>query len=117
MIAQYLTWDDEENKAYGYTYEIKGTKEQEEFAEWLWVATKDLSDAVFCDGKIEDNLAEEGYDDDEIKKIFEIYPKLVSTDPFTAYDQCVSKLRSLGMEVNDIDDCDNPDVWTSHGVY
>ena len=117
MIAQYLTWDDEENRAYGYTYEIKGTKEQEEFANWLWVVTKDLSDAIFRKGKIEDNLAKECYDDDEIKKIFEVYPNLVSEDVFTAYNECVSKLKELGMEVIELDDCDSPDVWTSTGIY
>ena len=117
MIAQYLTWDDEEDRAYGYTYEIKGTKDQEEFAEWLWVATKDLSDAIFGDEEIEDTLDDYGYGKDEIKKIFEVYPDLVSEDPFTAYDECVLKLKEMGMEIIELDDCDEPDVLISTGIY
>ena len=117
MIAQYLTWDDEVDESYGITYEIKGTKEQEEYAEWLWEVTQALSDAVYHYGKVEDNLAEDGYEDEEIERILEAYPNRVSSDPFTAYDECVSKLKELGMEVIELDDCDEPDVWTSTGVY
>lgn len=116
MLAQYLY--ECEGEIEHYTYEIKGTKEQEEFAKWLWVITKDLSDAFFHNGKIKDNLIDAGYDDEEIEKIFNVYPDLVSKDVITAYDQCISKLREMGMEAKWIDiDCNEPDVWTSTGVY
>jgi len=118
MIAQYLMVNEEaENGVGSYTYEIKGSKEQEEYAKWLWTVTKDLSDANYSYGKVCDNLAKMGYDEDEIAKILEVYPNLVSTDVLTAYDECLSLLKELGMEINEIEDCDNPDVWTSTGVY
>ena len=120
MIAQYLYECDGEIEH--CTCEIKGNKEQEEYAKFLWGVTKDLSDACFRDyGKksIEDILYDEyGYDEDAVKKTLEAYPNLVSVDVITAYEQCISKLKELGMEANWVDiDCDEPDVWTSTGVY
>lgn len=116
MIAQYLY--ESEGNIESLSCELKGTKEQEEFAKWLWRITKDLSDAVFHEGKVKDNLIGDGYDDVEIEKIFNAYPNLVSEDIVTAYDQCISKLREMGMKVKYIDiDCNEPDVWTSTGVY
>ena len=116
MIAQYLY--ECEGEIICCNCKIEGTKEQEEFAKWLWSVTKSLSDAVFHEGKVKDNLLKEGYDEEEIEKVFSVYPDLVSEDVLTAYDQCIARLREMGMDADWITaDCDDPDVWTSTGIY
>ena len=47
----------------------------------------------------------------------EAYPNLISTEPLTAYEECVDKLKEWGLKTEWIDDTDNVDVWTSIGVY
>ena len=118
MIAQFLYEDEEAKDGIGdITVKITGTKEQEEKAKWLWEVTLDLSTAVFRKGNTKDNLREEGYEDEEIKRIMEAYPNLISTEPLTAYEECVDKLKEWGLKTEWIDDTDNVDVWTSIGVY
>lgn len=123
MIAQYLY--EIEGEIEHCMCEIKGTKEQEEYAKFLWGVTYDLSElhyhhCVYKKKDIEDILYDEYmYDEEDINKTLEFYPDLlVSVDVISAYEEYMFKLRELGMKAKWIDkDYDEVDVWTSTGVY
>lgn len=117
-IFQFLYQSNEELNGIGnITCKVTGNPLSFGMAEWLWEITLALSNAEFRDEKTDDLLREEGYDDKEIERIMQAYPKGLSEDLITAYSQCIEKLQKMGLTVEYIDDCNNPDVYTSHGIY
>lgn len=101
------------------TYKVSGDKQTMEEAEYLWTATKDLSNAEFSSTPTIEYLKNEGYSEEEITKLFTVFPNSVSEDIITAYAQCLLKFKKIGLEIEFIynDEDIEADVWVGYGVH
>lgn len=106
-----------ENGVASITYELSGTEEALNNAEILWLTTIDLSNAKYHNEDAKQFLVEDDWSDEDIEFIFAHFPNGVSSDPITAYDQCLEKIKDLGLIIKELEDSDKADVWASYGVY
>ena len=108
-----------ENEVESITFLVEGAKKLVKKAKVLWYATLSLSNAEFSNKDLEKSLVEDGFEDEEIEYAIETFANDISPDLLTAYDQCISKIKELGVKVIEIADEDGleVDVYTSYGVY
>lgn len=106
-----------ENGVASITYELSGTEEALNNAEILWLTTIDLSNTKYHNEDTKQFLVGDGWSDEDIEFIFAHFPNGVSSDPITAYDQCLKKIKELGLIIKELEESDKADVWTSYGVY